>query len=83
MTQLVLTDLEDNLRDRLRELARSHGRSMEEEAREILRQAVTANASPAQGLGTRIATRFEGIEPLNEEKIQELRGSLVTPPDLG
>ena len=40
MAQLTIRDLEDDVHDRLRVRAAQHGRSMEEEAREILRRAV-------------------------------------------
>jgi plasmid stability protein len=40
MASITIRNLEDDLKRRLRVLAAEHGRSMEEEAREILRQAV-------------------------------------------
>lgn len=39
MAQILVRNLDDIIRDRLRELARRHGRSMEEEIRQILRAA--------------------------------------------
>ena len=41
MAQVIVRNLEDDVRDKLRELARSRGQSMEETVREILRSAVT------------------------------------------
>ena len=58
MAQLIVRNLENDVRDRLKEQARRHGRSMEEEVREILRGAVTAASPPAPGLGTQIREMF-------------------------
>ena len=51
-------------RERLKAQARSHGRSMESEARAILTAAVTSEVATAGagGLGSRIAALFAGIE---------------------
>ncbi len=81
MAQLIVRNLEDGIRDRLRALAAENGRSMEEEVREILRAAVLA--TPPRGgdrLGSRIAGRF-GKAGLSEE-IPELRENTITPPEL-
>lgn len=77
MPSLTLQNLDDDLRDRLRDLADSHGRTIEEEASEILRGAVhaqnPAEASDAGGkLGSRIAARFAAAGL--EQDIPELRG---------
>ncbi|MBA4031108.1 MAG: toxin-antitoxin system [Planctomyces sp.] len=58
MAQFVVRNLEDDVRDKLRELARSQGRSMEETIRDILRNAVLQRKEPQKGLGTRLAKRF-------------------------
>jgi plasmid stability protein len=42
MATLTVRNLEDDIRDRLRVRAARHGRSMEDEVRSILRQAVCA-----------------------------------------
>ena len=44
MAQLLVRDLDETVRQRLRERAARHGRSMESEARLILTTAVTAGA---------------------------------------
>lgn len=77
MTPLTVPNLEEDVRDKLEELARSHGRSVEEEARDILRDAVLSAKPPApvQGLGSRIAARFAGIG--HDEGFDELRASLT------
>lgn len=79
MAQFTVRNLEDDVRDKLRELARSHGKSMEETVREILRQAVMKRSPPKDGLGTRIAGRFRGVGMV--EEIEELRGGRIEPPD--
>jgi plasmid stability protein len=50
---------------------------MEEEVRDILRDAVKDEGRPRKGLGTEIAELFKGIGL--EEPIQELRGYPVKP----
>ncbi len=73
MAQLIVRNLEDSIRDRLRDLAEAHGRSMEEEVREILRAAVLAAAREKRpGLGTEISQLFRGAgldEEIAEHKI--------------
>lgn len=81
IAQLIVRNLEDEIRDKLRDLAAEHGRSMEEEIREILRGAVLRASFVAKPkLGSRLAARFRdyGLE----EPIQELRGNPVRPADL-
>ncbi len=78
MAQLIVRNLEDDVRDRLRELARSRGQNMEEMVREILRRAVQIPAEPRQRLGSSIAARF-GATGLTRP-IEELRGNEISPP---
>ena len=72
MAQLVVRNLEDALKERLRRRAREHGRSMEEEVREILRNALKGDDRQQEGLGTRLARRFKGRGI--DFDIPELRG---------
>jgi plasmid stability protein len=60
MAQLVVRNLEDEVKARLRERAARHGRSMEEEVREILRDAASVGPAKSGGLGSQIAARFSG-----------------------
>lgn len=78
MAQLLVRNLEDRLKVRLQRRAKTHGRSMEEEAREILRNALR-DEGPAAGLGTAIAELFRG-RGLSED-IDEHRGHAATPAD--
>jgi len=80
MAQLIVRNLEDDVRDRLRELAAEHGRSMEEEVREILREATLRTSIDDEvRLGTRLANRFRS-HTLDGE-IEELRGQPAKPAD--
>jgi antitoxin FitA len=77
MAQLLVRNLESQLKGRLQRRAKRHGRSMEEEARDILRNALREEDTPATGLGTEIAALFR--EAGLQEDIPELRGHAVTP----
>ena len=61
MAQLVVRGVEEDVKARLRRRAKRNGRSMEEEVRHILRNAVKEDARDRRGLGTRIAARFAKI----------------------
>lgn len=77
MAQILIRQLDDDLKARLQRRARQHGRSTEEEVREILRNAVRdEDQSPAR-LGSRIAARFTKVGL--DEPIPELRGHTVEP----
>ena len=52
MAQLVVRNLEPSLKDRFQRRAKRNGRSMEEEVREILREAVNRSEKPAGGSGS-------------------------------
>jgi plasmid stability protein len=60
MASITIRNLEDDLKRRLRVRAAEHGRSMEEEVRDILRQAV-GEPSPGKNLGRVIHRRFAAI----------------------
>ena len=75
MVQLVVRQLEQEVKTRLKRRAASHGRSMEEEVRHILRNAVKEDNRPVTRLGSRIAARF-GPEGLTTD-LPELHGQQV------
>jgi plasmid stability protein len=79
MAQFVVRNLENAVKVRLQQRARRHGRSMEEEVRDILRNAVNERAIPGGGLGTEISALFSrtGID----FEIPELRGNVIKPPE--
>lgn len=59
MASMTIRNLDDQLKKRLRTRAAARGRSMEDEAREILRAALSAEAhAPKGNLATRIRSRI-------------------------
>ena len=81
MARLLVRNLDDDVKAKLRVRAAEHGRSMEEEVRAILRQAVEERRQLSPGPGTRITTRFAGSGLRADEGIPELRGEGVRPVD--
>jgi plasmid stability protein len=79
MAQLIVRNLDSDVKERLKRRAQKHGRSMEEEARHILREAVRPESANRGGLGTRIARRFARWGLAEGEEIPELRGHPVRP----
>jgi plasmid stability protein len=71
-------EAEETVKRKLQRRAARHGHSMEEEVRDILRDAVKDEERVRGGLGSEIAARFKGIEL--EEPIPELRGFEIKPP---
>lgn len=60
MATLTIRDLDDGLKARLRIQAAEHGRSMEAEARAILRAGLSGSSAGSE-LGTRIHRRFAAL----------------------
>jgi plasmid stability protein len=58
MAQFVVRQLEDDVAEKLKQRARKHARSMEDEVRHILRAAVQQHPEGRHKLGSRIAKRF-------------------------
>lgn len=81
MAQFIVRNLEDDVKARLKRRAARYGRSMEEEVRHILRNAVRQENRPAAKLGTRIAARFAKVGLTTD--VPELRGRRVRPADFG
>jgi antitoxin FitA len=77
MAQLIVPDLDDAVERKLLRRAARHGRSMEQEVRDILHDAVRNDSEGREGLGTEIAELFKGIEL--EEPIPELKIELQIP----
>jgi antitoxin FitA len=81
MATLTIRQLDEKTKSRLRIRAAHHGRSMEEEAREILRSAVRTS-SPAKGnLAEAIRRRFAAFGGLTLELPQ--RTAMRKPPEFG
>ena len=65
MASITIRNLDDDVKPRLRMRAAGHGRSMKEEARLILGDAVEREPAPAKGLGTALHELFKpfgGVE---------------------
>lgn len=58
MATMTIRDIDDRLKARLRVRAATHGKSMEEEARDILRAALSTEAVGVTDLGQAIRKRF-------------------------
>jgi plasmid stability protein len=81
MAQLVVRNLEQAVKTKLQRRAKRHGRSMEEEVREILRDAAKEEGTQRKGLGTRIAAHFRKVGLRKGEEIPEFKGFTIEPPD--
>ena len=77
MAQFVVRNIEAEVKARLKRRAKQHRRSMEEEARDILRHAAREEVTPTGGLGTEIASLFSKIGL--DAEIPELRGHEIKP----
>ena len=67
MASVTIRNLDEGLKARLRMQAAKHGRSMEEEARDILRSSLSRTSSRTTGLLKAIRRR---IEPLGGVELQ-------------
>ena len=79
MATLTIRNLDERTKAQLRIQAARHGRSMEEEARTILRSAIEAQQPDAagKGLGSRIREHFAQLGGVELELPE--RASLATP----
>ena len=77
MAQFAVRNIEAEVKSRIQRRAKRHGRSMEEEVRDILRNAAKEQDTPAGGLGTEIASLFTKIGL--DADIPELRGHEIKP----
>jgi len=78
MASITIRNLDDDVKRRLRVRAAEHGRSMEEEARDILRQVVGQPNAP-RNLGLAIHARFAALGGL--ELPPTKRGPMRSSPD--
>ena len=83
MAQILVRKVEDRVKKRLTERARRNGRSMEEEVREILRNALREEEVKQRGLGSEIVALFsgQGIGLEEGEEIPEIRGMQLEIPN--
>ena len=61
MASITIRDLDPELKERLRIRAAQHGRSMEEEARVILKTVIAGATASPKRLGDSIRQRFQAI----------------------
>jgi antitoxin FitA len=80
MAQLIVRNIENEVKSRLERQAKRHGLSMEEEVRDILRCATMEKEALAGGLGTEISRLFAGVGL--DADIAELRGYAMEPAEL-
>jgi plasmid stability protein len=81
MAQVIVRNIEVEVKTGLKQRAVQHGWSMEEEVRQILRNAVSQNEPTSVKLGSRIAKRFAGIGLL--EPLPELHNQNIAPMSFG
>jgi plasmid stability protein len=81
MAQFIVRNLEDDVKVRLKRRAERNGRSMEDEVRQILRNAVKGENRPVARLGSRIAARFRKFGLKGD--LPELRGQPARQADFG
>ena len=77
MAQVVVRNIEDDVKARLKQRATQHGWSMEEEVRQILRRAVAEPAQLPVKLGSQMAARFAGVGLSGE--LPQLHGQTAVP----
>ena len=80
MAQIVVRNLDDDIKQRLKKRAAKHGVSMEAEVRLILANSLKEGRGSTLGLGSAIAERFRktGLD----EPLPELRGQTISSMDL-
>jgi plasmid stability protein len=79
MAQILVRKIDERVKSRLQRRAKRNGRSMEEEAREILRDALREKAAAEVGFGTATAELFRDCGLEEGQEIREWRGFPVEP----
>lgn len=78
MASITIRNLDDGLKSQLRVRAAQHGRSMEDEAREILRIVLAEQSQPSGNLAASIRAKFSQFEAFDLPEIP--REPLRQPP---
>lgn len=65
MAVMTIRNIDDAIKNRLRLRAAMHGRSMEDEARDILRSALSTDVPRPRDLGQAISERFGKLGGVN------------------
>ena len=81
MASITIRNLDEPLKSRLRIQAAIHGRSMEEEARDILRSALNQEARRPTNLAAAIHARFALLGGVDLPEVP--REPMREPPDFG
>ena len=81
MAQILVRNLDESVKDALKERAQAHGHSLEEEVRLILLRASLEPKEPQKGLGTELVELFADLGIT--EDIPEIRGGGFQPADFG
>lgn len=81
MTTMTIRNIDEALKARLRVQAAQHGRSMEDEARDILRSALSTEPSRGSSLVAAIRARVEPLGGIDLEL--PTREAIRNPPELG
>jgi plasmid stability protein len=81
LAQLIVRNLENSVKTKLQKRAKRHGRSMEEEVREILRDATKDEARPKKGLGTEIVALFKDVGLRPGEELPKMPEIVLQIPD--
>ena len=79
MAQLIVRQIEGSVKEKLQRRAKRHRRSLEEEVREILRDATKQERESSRRLGSEIALLFRRIGLKRAEEIKELREIEIQP----
>ncbi len=77
---MTIRNIDDTLKARLRVRAAVHGKSMEDEARDILRAALSTEAAPATNLAQAIRKRIAPLKGVALPRVT--REPVREPPDL-
>ncbi len=81
MSEITIHDLDEALTSRLRVQADGHGRSMEDEARDILRLALGGKPEARGGLAASIRARFAAMGGVEMPAVE--RDAMRVPPSFG
>ena len=79
MNKLILDNLDESIRVSLAKQAKNNGRSLEEEAKEILRTALVETSAPQTNLAAAIKKRFAGLGDFEIPTVT--RDSMREPPN--